>query len=152
MSAVRAVSASIADVNEVATAIAAAVEEQAVTTREIVASVHTVAEATHDSTRAVHEVSVISESTDAASGMVLAGADEVGRDAATMRDEVTQFLRVMASNDDEERRRYKRIPGGGQQAGLRRTGHPEQRMVIRGSSRVVGCRCSATGGMRRVSS
>jgi methyl-accepting chemotaxis protein len=135
MSAVRAVSASIAEVNEVAIAIAAAVEEQAVTTREIAVSVQTVTAATHESTRAVQEVSVISESTDAASGMVLAGADEVGRDAATMRDEVTQFLKAMDSDDDEERRRYERLPGGGVQAGLRVAGRAELRVVIRDISR-----------------
>jgi len=113
VTAVRAVGVAIGEVSEVATAIAAAVEQQAAATREIAASVQMVTAATHESTKAVQEVSAISESTDAASGMVLAGADEVGRDAETMRGEVTQFLQAMASNDDTERRRYERIPGGG---------------------------------------
>ena len=104
VTAVRDVSASIGEVNEVATAIAAAVEQQAAATREIAASVQTVTTATQEATQAMQEVSSISESTDAASGMVLAGADEVGRDADTMRGEVTQFLQAMASTDDADRR------------------------------------------------
>jgi methyl-accepting chemotaxis protein len=75
--------------------------------------VQTVNAATQQSTQAMQEVSTISESTDAASGMVTAGADEVARDADTMRAEVTQFLKAMASNDDGERRRYERISGNG---------------------------------------
>jgi methyl-accepting chemotaxis protein len=105
VTAVRAVSAAIGEVSEVATAIAAAVEEQAAATRDIAASVQTVTAATHESTRAVQEVSAISESTDAASAMVMAGADEVGHEAETMRDKVTQFLRAMTSTDDADRRR-----------------------------------------------
>jgi methyl-accepting chemotaxis protein len=96
VTAVRDVSTSIAGVREVATAIAAAVEQQAAATHEIAVSVQTVTAATQESTRAMQEVSAISESTDAASSMVTAGADEVARDADTMRAEVTQFLKAMA--------------------------------------------------------
>ncbi len=130
VTAVRAVSAAIGEVSEVATAIAAAVEEQAAATRDIAASVQTVTGATHESTHAVQEVSAISERTDAASSMVLEGADRVGRDAETMRDEVTQFLRAMASDDDADRRRYERIPGGGTFAVLRARGRPEHQAMI----------------------
>ncbi len=97
VNAVREVSATIGEVNEVATAIAAAVEQQAAATREIAASVHTVAVATQDAARAMQEVSSISELTDAASAKVLAGAADVGRDADTLRDKVTQFLDAMAN-------------------------------------------------------
>lgn len=105
VAAVREVSTSIGAVSGVATAIAAAVEEQAAATREIVASVQTVTAATQEATLAMQEVSTIAESTDLASGMVASGADEVARDADKMRAEVTQFLKAMASNDDEERRK-----------------------------------------------
>ena len=135
VSAVRAVSAAIGSVSEVATAIAAAVEQQAAATRDIAASVQTVTTATHGSTEAVKEVSVISETADAASSVVLAEADQVGRDATTMHDEVTQFLKAMANNDDSERRRYERIPGGGTQAVLRARGRPEQTVTIANISR-----------------
>jgi methyl-accepting chemotaxis protein len=142
VTAVRAVSAAIGEVSEVATAIAAAVEQQAAATREIAATVQTVTDATHDSTRAVHEVSAISENTDAASGMVLTGADEVAHDAETMRDEVTQFLRAMASDDDTDRRRYERIQGGGTQAVLRARGLAEQLVAIVDISRGgISVRC-----------
>jgi methyl-accepting chemotaxis protein len=130
VTAVREVSASIGEVSEVATAIAAAVEEQAAATQEIAASVQTVTIATQQSTTAMQEVSAISESTDAASGMVTAGADKVARDADTMRTEVTQFLKAMASNDDADRRRYERISGSGAQALLRPRGAAEMRVAI----------------------
>jgi methyl-accepting chemotaxis protein len=77
VTAVREVSAAIAEVNEVATAIAAAVEQQAAATREIAASVQTVTVANYEAAKAMQEVSAISQTTDAASGQVLAGADEV---------------------------------------------------------------------------
>ena len=101
VAAVRDVRMAIGEVNEVATAIAAAVEQQAAATREIAASVQTVTTATQDATRAMQEVSSISAQTDAASAKVLAGAADVGRDAATMSSKVTQFLSAMASTDAE---------------------------------------------------
>jgi methyl-accepting chemotaxis protein len=102
VSAVRDVSAAIGEVNAVATAIAAAVEEQAATTREIAASVQTVTVTTQDATRAMQEVSSISERTDAASAKVLTGADDVRRDAETLRGEVTKFLQAMASTEERQ--------------------------------------------------
>ena len=111
VAAVRDVSAAIGEVSEVATAIAAAVEEQAAATREIASSVQTVTSATHEATKAMQEVSSISESTDAASGKVLAGADEVSRNTESLRGEVTQFLNAMASTGDEDQSRHARIIG-----------------------------------------
>jgi methyl-accepting chemotaxis protein len=102
VTAVRDVTASIGEVNEVATAIAAAVEQQAAATREIAASVQNVTAATQDATRAMQDVSSISELTDAASAKVLEGAGEVGRDADTLRGEVTQFLSAMANTETAE--------------------------------------------------
>jgi len=102
VSAVRDVTASIGEVNEVATAIAAAVEQQAAATREIAASVQNVTAATQDATRAMQDVSSISELTDAASAKVLEGAGDVGRDADTLRGEVTQFLSAMANTETAE--------------------------------------------------
>lgn len=146
VTAVREVSASIGEVSEVATAIAAAVEEQAAATRDITASVQTVTVATQESTKAMQEVSAISESTDAASGMVMAGADEVARDADTLRGEVTQFLAAMASSDEAERRAYERISGNGAQAALRPRGSPEMRVAIVDISRGgVSLRCDWRG-------
>jgi methyl-accepting chemotaxis protein len=135
VSAVRDVTAAIGEVNEVATAIAAAVEEQAAATRDIAASVQTVTAATQDATKAMQEVSTISESTDAASGKVLAGAGDVGRDADTLRAEVTQFLQAMANTSDEDRRRYERISGNGARAVLHPRGQPDLTVEIGNISR-----------------
>jgi methyl-accepting chemotaxis protein len=88
-------------VNEVATAIAAAVEQQAAATREIAASVQTVTVANYEAAKAMQEVSAISQTTDAASGQVLAGADEVGHNTDALRGELTQFLQAMASTNKE---------------------------------------------------
>jgi methyl-accepting chemotaxis protein len=142
VAAVRDVSAAIGKVSEVATAIAAAVEQQAAATREIASSVQTVTIATHEATKAMQEVSAISEGTDAASGKVLTGADEVSHDANTLRSEVTQFLQAMASTDDDDRRRYERIPGNGAQAVLRpRDGATITAVIIDISRGGVGLRC-----------
>jgi methyl-accepting chemotaxis protein len=143
VTAVRDVTAAIGEVNEVATAIAAAVEEQAAATREIAGSVQTVTVATQDATRAMQEVSSISEQTDAASAKVLSGAAEVGRDADTLRGEVTQFLDAMANTEEADRRRYERIPGNGAHALLRAAGHAEQSAVIEDISRGGIAVCSS---------
>jgi methyl-accepting chemotaxis protein len=92
----------MAVLNEVATAIAAAMEQQAAATREIAASVQNVTAATQDATRAMQDVSSISELTDA-STKVLEGAGDVGRDADTMRGEVTRFLQAMANTEESGR-------------------------------------------------
>jgi methyl-accepting chemotaxis protein len=128
--AVREVGTAISEVSEVSTAIAAAVEEQAAATLDIAASVQTVTLATHEATQAMQEVSTIAESTDAASGKVMQGADEVGRDSDVLRGEVNQFLQAMASADEEERRRYERIDGAGAKAMLRAPGAAEAQVDI----------------------
>jgi methyl-accepting chemotaxis protein len=130
VTAVREVSAAIGEVDQVATAIAAAVEQQAAATREIAASVQTVSAATLDATRAMQEVASISEQTDAASAKVLKGAVDVGRDADTMHDEVTQFLAAMATTEEADRRHYERVAGHGAPAVLRPPGRTEMPVVI----------------------
>jgi methyl-accepting chemotaxis protein len=108
---VRGVETTITQVEQVATAIAAAVEEQAAVTQNIVSSVQTITIATQEATRAMEEVSHVAEASDAASQTVQSGADEVARNAATLRTEVDQFLRAMASTSDDDRRLYERIAG-----------------------------------------
>ena len=128
--AVRDVTHAISEVNEVATAIAAAVEQQAAATRDITASVQAVSVATQDASQAIQDVSAISEQTDAASAKVLSGAEQVGSDADTMRDEVTRFLEAMRGATEEDRRSYERIPGDGAQAVLRLPGQPAAQVPI----------------------
>ena len=139
--AVRQVSSSIGQVEQVATAIAAAVEEQAAVTRDIAASVQTVTVATQDATKAMQEVCAVAEKTEVASHSVLEGADEVGRNADTLRADVDQFLVAMARTD-EERRLYERIPGHGAVAVLRLRGGADMRAVVQDVSRGgVALRC-----------
>jgi methyl-accepting chemotaxis protein len=146
VAAVNGVSATIDEVTQVAAAIAAAVEQQAAVARDIAQSVQTVTEATRQAATAMQEVSAISENTDAASAIVLTGADEVGRDADTMRAEVTQFLQVMGRDDIEERRRYERIPGNGARAVLHPPhGEEIEAMVVDISRGGVALRCGWSG-------
>ncbi len=120
--AVRTVSRSIVEVDQVAAAIAAAVEQQAAVTHDIVANVQNVSVAATGAAEAMQGISEASERTDAASLSVLAGADEVGSNADKLRSELDLFLGVMAKVDDEERRLYERIPGRGAPAIL----HPQR--------------------------
>jgi methyl-accepting chemotaxis protein len=94
--AVRDVATAIGEVEQVATAIAAAVEEQASSTREIAAGVQSVTASAQQANEAMQEVSSIAEQTDEASSKVLSGASDVGRNADTLRAEITQFLEAMA--------------------------------------------------------
>jgi methyl-accepting chemotaxis protein len=130
VAAVREVGSAIAQVEQVATAIAAAVEQQAAGTREIAASVQTIAAANREATTSMQEVSAIAEHTDTASADVLSGADAVGRDAGTLKSEVTQFLDAMSRASEEERRRYERISGNGAETVLRTSGQPEMRLKV----------------------
>ena len=133
--AVQEVRSAIAQVNEVAAAISAAVEEQSATTREIAASVQTVTTVTQASTQAMQDVSSVSDDTEAASQSVLNHADEVGRTADVLRSELTMFLEAMAKTDEEDRRRYERIDGGGVQTTLRVAGQNDMRLAIMNISR-----------------
>jgi methyl-accepting chemotaxis protein len=96
VTAVRDVSTTISQVEQVATAIAAAVEEQAASTREIAVGVQSVTVVAQNADQAMREVSSIAEETDAASNQVLNGAAEVGQNADMLRTEMTQFLEAMA--------------------------------------------------------
>ncbi|MGA3002733.1 MAG: methyl-accepting chemotaxis protein [Acetobacteraceae bacterium] len=145
VNAVREVGISIGQVEQVASAIAAAVEEQSAVTQGIVSSVQTVSSATQDATRAMQAVSQAAEATDAASRTVLTGADEVSANAARMRDEVGQFLNAMANTNDDERRLYERIPGNGTFARVR-TPKGDLRAPIQDVSRGgLGLRCDWSG-------
>jgi methyl-accepting chemotaxis protein len=145
VNAVREVGISIGQVEQVASAIAAAVEEQSAVTQGIVSSVQTVSSATQDATRAMQAVSQAAEATDAASRTVLTGADEVSANAARMRDEVGQFLNAMANTNDDERRLYERIPGNGTFARVR-TPKGDLRAPIQDISRGgLGLRCDWSG-------
>jgi methyl-accepting chemotaxis protein len=103
-------------VESVATAIAAAVEEQAAATREITNSVQAVSSTTQSATESMQSVLRIAEGTEASSTLVLTAATDVGRTADTLSKEVIDFLSAMSSGDESERRAFERISGNGLQA------------------------------------
>ena len=142
VSAVREVSTSIGQVSEVAAAIAAAIEQQTATTREIAHNAQSVMTVTQEATQAMQDVSAVSETTGAASEDVKQNADEVGRTAGVLRSELTMFLEAMAKSDEDDRRRYERIPGKDAIATLHAPGRGATRVVINDISRGgIGLRC-----------
>lgn len=142
VNAVREVSTSISQVSEVAAAIAAAIEEQTATTREIAQNAQTVMTVTQDATHAMQDVSAVSETAGAASEDVKQNADELGRTADVLRSELSMFLEAMAKSDEDDRRRYERIPGNGATATLHAPDRPAMRVVISDISRGgVGLQC-----------
>ena len=112
VAAVRDVGAAIGQVSEVAAAIAAAVEEQTAVTASIASSVNTVAAATEAATLAMREVSKMSDAAEEASDTVLRASGNVARTADGLHAELTQFLAGIASLEEDERRKFERIPGG----------------------------------------
>ena len=135
VNAVREVRSSIEQVSEVASAIAAAVEEQTATTREIASNAQSVLVSAQAATQAMQDVSAVSEFTEAASGSVLHRADELGKTADVLRSELTLFLQAMAKTDEEDRRRYERIDAGGATTVLHLAGRDAMRVTILNISR-----------------
>jgi len=133
--AVREVGSAIGHVQTIAGAIAGAVEAQASATREITESVHTVTATTAAAVGAMREVLGIAESTDAGSVAALEAAAEVGRTAATLRTEVTDFLAALTGGDDDDRRFYERIDATGLRATLQIAGHPIAEVAVRDIAR-----------------
>ena len=120
--AVRGVATAITEVDQIATTIAAAVEQQGMVTRDIVASVQTATVATQRATDAMGKVSDMSSLVDQASQNVQSGAGAVGQTASTLRGEVSHFLTSIANADESDRRRYERVSGEGHQVTLRAGG------------------------------
>ena len=82
----------IGKMNEVSSAIAAAVEQQSVTARELAASVQTVSGETERAARAMEEVSEDASNAGRVSHDVEASAADVSRQTETLRTEVDEFL------------------------------------------------------------
>ncbi len=136
----------IAQVEEVATVIASAVEEQTATTRDIAASVQTMTTATQQATIAMRDVHSDSVQANGESRRVMTVADELSHTAQMLGEEIRQYLRAMAQSDEGNRRRYERISGQGAIAVLRVSGGQEQRAVIQDISRGgVGLRTDWSG-------
>ncbi|MCR6629670.1 MAG: methyl-accepting chemotaxis protein [Magnetospirillum sp.] len=96
--AIRGVAEGIGEVDQIAAAIAAAVEEQNAATREITRSVHHAAEGTSRVTGAIAEVHQAAIHTGTASSQVLAAADGLTAQAETLRAQVDRFLSTVRAS------------------------------------------------------
>jgi methyl-accepting chemotaxis protein len=94
--AVQEVCAVINSIDQVASAIASAVEQQAITTREISNSVQTLTLATQQTTEAMQEVSSVSREAGEESRLVLSVANDLGKSTYVLGEEIKQFLHAMA--------------------------------------------------------
>ncbi|WP_408903045.1 methyl-accepting chemotaxis protein [Methylobacterium radiotolerans] len=92
VSAIGSITERIRQINGVATAIAAAVEEQGAATQEIVRNVGQAAAGTAEVTGNIAGVAGTAEETGAAAAQVLASASELSRQSETLSGEVARFL------------------------------------------------------------
>jgi methyl-accepting chemotaxis protein len=90
--AIRGVGTTIGQMNEISTAIAAAMEEQGTTTQEITRNAQQAARGTQDVSSSIVNVTQAAGETGAASSQVLGSASELGRQAETLRAQVANFL------------------------------------------------------------
>ena len=122
--AVLGVSEAIASLDQIAAAIAAAVEQQGAATREIATSLQVVSRQNNDATRSMREVSTVAEGAGGSSRTVLKAAGEVVQVSDTLRQEVDHFLTSIRAKSSDHRR-WLRIPGGNSRIALRLTGGRE---------------------------
>jgi len=82
----------IGEVNDIATTISSAVEEQGVSTREIARNVQQAAKGTQDVNQNIENVSRAAGETGSAAGQVLNASQDMSRQAESLRGEVDRFL------------------------------------------------------------
>jgi methyl-accepting chemotaxis protein len=92
VAAVQAIGASIAEVHEIATAVAAAIEEQQSATIEISRSIAQAAEGTEQVKASVAHVQAAAATTDQASGDVLSAGQELSHQSQRLQAEIDRFL------------------------------------------------------------
>jgi len=90
---IQAIAHTIGRVNESATTIASAVEEQGAATQEIARNVEQAAKGTHEVSANIAAVSEAASQTGSAASQVLASADELSKNSAMLRQQVDGFLR-----------------------------------------------------------
>ncbi|HUK06342.1 MAG TPA: HAMP domain-containing methyl-accepting chemotaxis protein [Stellaceae bacterium] len=90
--AISAIDGTIGRMSEIATGIAAAIEEQEATTREITRNTQEAAKGTLDVSETIAGVNRAASETGIAAGQVLRSSAELGRQAETLRGEVDRFL------------------------------------------------------------
>ena len=82
----------IREINNISTAIAAAVEEQGVATQQIASNIREASHVTDAVSRNVGEVMMTSSQTGSAASQMTAAASELSRQAETLRSEVDGFI------------------------------------------------------------
>ncbi|HEX2942679.1 MAG TPA: cache domain-containing protein [Rhodopila sp.] len=90
--AIRGIAATIGEIDSIATAIAAAIEEQGAATREIARSVQNAARSTEEAGENVARVTDAAAGTGSAANEVLGAAESLARHAEQLSHEVTSFL------------------------------------------------------------
>ena len=90
--AIEKIRAIIGEVNEIATTISSAVEEQGISTQEIARNVQQAARGTQDVNQNIESVSKAVGETGTAAGQVLSASQEMARQAEGLRREVERFL------------------------------------------------------------
>ncbi len=123
------IGAIIGRLDEVSTAISAAVEEQSTTTKEIAGSIQAVSAATAATAQAMTHIVEVVDGSGEASHAVLAGSGQIGREATTLRTEVDQFL-IAVRSDKGERRGYERVLAHGETAILRAAGRTAKAVLV----------------------
>lgn len=90
--AIKSISTTIGQINEIATAIAAAVEEQGAATQEIARNIQQASKGTADVTENISSVTHATAKTGKAADQVLAASGDLSAQAKQLRDEVDQFM------------------------------------------------------------
>ena len=90
--AIEGIGGTIGAINEIATTIASAVEEQGAATQEIARNVQEAAQGTGQVSSNIVGVNQVAAETGAAADQVLASADELGKQAEILRGDVDGFL------------------------------------------------------------
>jgi methyl-accepting chemotaxis protein len=133
--AIRAVGATVARVDEIAAAIATAIQQQRSATREMARTVQSAAKASESTAAAMTQLAIDTERGDALGNSVLTAATDIGEVAGTLRAEVDQFLHAMAAEDAQQGRRWERASGHDTPAKLTVPGPREIAVTLRDISR-----------------
>ncbi len=139
--AMRGMTQTIARIDEVATTIAAAVEEQGASTREITARLQSVAGATAGATQAMGDVFGVAAESSTACHTVQESAAGVEEQAATLRREVESFLNNLRG-DVQDRRQFERRQVSGHSAELEVAGQVTKLALLNISEGGAALRCN----------
>ena len=92
VTAIKTIGTTIAQMNEIATAIAAAVEQQGAATQEIASSVQKAASGTNQVSQNISDVTAAATDTGQKATLVLESSDRLGRKLQSLQGEVSRFL------------------------------------------------------------